>query len=101
MLNLTPFEETTSFKKAMQKILQEDRQKDRIELLIKQVRRKYRSARSTLMKLDANLRQLSLKDLEDLFVEIVDMVSLREINARAKVNTQNHVPTNPSQLANL
>ncbi len=92
MLKLTPFEETDSFIKAHQKKLQEDLQKDRIALLIKQVRRKYRSARSTLVKLDANLRRLTLKDLEDLFVEFVDMVSLREINAwvnaRAKVNTR-------------
>ncbi len=104
MLRLTPFKETDSYKEAfqedLQKELQKDRMEDRVALLIKQVRRKYRSARSTLVKLDANLRQLTLKDLEDLFVEIVDMVSLREINAwvnaRAKVNT-----TNPSQLANL
>ncbi len=92
MLKLTPFTETESYKEAFKKDLPEELQKDRIALLIKHARRKYRSARSTLVKLDANLRQLTLKDLEDLFVEIVDMVSLREINAwvnaRVKMNTK-------------
>ncbi len=73
MLRLTPFRETTSYKEALQE--------DRIELLIKLMKRKYHFARSTLVKLDVRLRQLTLKDLEDLFMEIVDMVSLREINA--------------------
>jgi len=95
MLNLTPFRETTSYKEA----LQEDLQQDRIGLLIKQINRKYHFARSTLVKLDARLRQLTLKDLEDLFMEIVDMVSLREINAW--VNARLPQPNDPTELANL
>jgi GTPase SAR1 family protein len=98
MLNLTPFDQTTTFIETYQKKLQEDR----IGLLIKQMSRKYHFARSTLVKLDASLRQLTLKDLEDLFVESVDMVSLREINAwvngRATTNVRAPTPLSEQEV---
>jgi hypothetical protein len=98
MLNLTPFDQTTTFIETYQRKLQEDLQKDRIELLIKQVRRKYRSARSTLVKLDARLRLLTLKDLEDLFVEIIDISTLRELNAWINTRlSQNNEPADDTQ----
>ncbi len=93
MLNLTPFDQTDTFIETHQRKLQEDR----TQLLIKHMSRKYHFARSTLMKLDARLRKLTLKDLEDLFMEIVDMVSLREINAW--VNAR--LPQPNEELANL
>jgi len=80
MLNLTPFDQTTTFIETYQKKLQEDLQKDRIGLLIKQISRKYHFARSTLVKLDVRLRQLTLPDLEVLFEEIFDLATLRELN---------------------
>ncbi len=99
MLNLTPFEETTSFKKAMQKVLPEELQKDRIGLLIKLISRKYHFARSTLVKLDIRLRQLTLKDLENLFEAIFDLSTLRELNAW--IDSRLPAQNDPSQLANL
>jgi predicted transposase YdaD len=72
MLNLTPLKETTS----VQEILHENN----VEMLIKQIRHKFHFAESTLTRLDARLRQLSLKDLETLFEDILDMQTLREIN---------------------
>ena len=77
MLRLTPFEETISFQQAKKKVLQEDR----ITLLSKLIKRKFKFAESTMIRLRARLQKLTLKDLEDLFEEIIDMVTLREINA--------------------
>ncbi len=89
MLNLTPFKETMSYKEAFQ----EDLQKEFIETLIKQIKRKYRFAESTVAKLDRRLRQLTLKDLKDLFNEIIDMATLRELNAWINARLPQPPPT--------
>lgn len=73
MLELTPLRETPSFQEEIFEIT--------IELLLKQIKRKYRFADSTIDKLDARLHQLTLKDIEDLFEDIVDLTTLGEINA--------------------
>ncbi len=102
MLKLTPFDQTDTFIETYQKKLQEDLKKDRMEdrvgLLIKLMKCKYHFARSTLVKLDTRLRQLTLKDLENLFEAIFDLPTLRALNAWI----DSRLPQNdPSQLANL
>lgn len=77
MLNLTPFRETTSFQEA----LREELQDDRTELLTKLIRRKFRFADSTMEKLTLRLQQLTLEDLEALFEAILDMRTLKQLNA--------------------
>ncbi len=77
MLNLTPFKETTSYKEA----LLEDLQSYSLERLVRQIKRKYRFAEKTMTKLSVRLRQLTLKDLENLFEAIFDLSTLRELNA--------------------
>lgn len=72
MLQLTPLKETISG----QELLQDDR----IDMLTKQIRRKFRFAESTMEKLTTRLRELSLADLEDLFEEILDMKTLKQLN---------------------
>ncbi len=72
MLRLTPLRETAS----VQEVLHDNN----VELLTKQIRRKFRFADSTISRLDARLHQLSLKNLEALFADILDMQTLREIN---------------------
>ncbi len=81
MLNLTPFTETASFKEAMQEVLPKELQSYSIEKLIKQIKRKYHFAESTMTKLGIRLRQLTLKDLDTLFEAIFDLANLRELNA--------------------
>ncbi len=76
MLNLTPFEETASFVEAYQRKLQEEI----VGLLTRQIKRKFKFAESTIAKLDRRLRQLTLKDLEDLFEVVIDLTTLRELN---------------------
>lgn len=77
MLELTPFRETASFQEA----LQEELQDDRIGMLTKLIRRKFHFAESTIEKLTVRLRQLTLPDLELLFDVILDMRTLRDLNA--------------------
>jgi predicted transposase YdaD len=77
MLKLTPFRETTSFQEALQEELQEDR----VEMLTKMIRHKFHFAESTLEKLTTRLRQLTLPDLEALFETILDMRTLKDLNA--------------------
>ncbi len=94
MLQLTPLRETAS----VQKVLQEELQSFSIDKLIKQIKRKFKFAESTIAKIDARLRQLTLKDLEILFEAIFDLATLRELNAWI----DSRLPQNdPSQLANL
>ncbi len=97
MLKLTPFEQTATFIETYQRKLQEDR----MELLIQQIKRKYRFAESTIAKIDVRLRQLTLKDLKDLFGEIIDMATLRELNAWIDSRLPPPPQNDPSQLANL
>jgi len=73
MLNLTPFKETASFKEAMQE--------DRVEMLIRLMKQKFRFAERTVNQLMLRLRQLTLKDLEQLFGEILKFKSLKQLNA--------------------
>ncbi len=73
MLELTPLRETAS----VQEVLQDHT----VELLTKLIKRKHRFADSTMAKLEERLHQLTLQDLEDLIEAIVDMETLREINA--------------------
>ncbi len=73
MLQLTPLKETES--------VREIRHEDRIELLTKQIRRKFRFADSTMEKLTLRLQHLTLEDLEDLFEAILDMRTLKQLNA--------------------
>ncbi len=85
MLRLTPLRETTSFQEALHD--------DRVEMLIKLIRHKFHFADSTLSKLDARLRQLSLKNLEALFIDILDMRTLREINIWLDAHVPDEVET--------
>ena len=73
MLQLTPLKETISG----QELLQDDR----VDMLTKHIRRKFRFAESTMEKLTTRLRQLPLADLEDLFEEILDMRTLKQLDA--------------------
>jgi len=73
MLQLTPLKETES--------VREIRHEDRIELLTKQIRHKFRFAESTVERLIFRLQQLSLHDLDDLFEVILDMRTLKQLNA--------------------
>jgi len=77
MLKLTPFKETESYKEAFQ----EDLQSYTLDKLIKLIKRKFKFAESTMNRLGARLRQLTFKDLEDLFESIFDLTTLRELNA--------------------
>ncbi len=72
MLRLTPLRETISG----QELLHDNN----VEMLIKHISHKFRFAESTISKLDVRLRQLSLQNLEALFIDIIDMRTLREIN---------------------
>ncbi len=89
MLQLTPFEETLTFKKTYQRKLQEEF----AEKLIKQIKRKFKFAESTIAKLDRRLRQLTLKDLEILFEAIFDLTTLRELNAWINARLPQPPPT--------
>jgi len=81
MLNLTPFEQTTTFVETYQRKLQEDLQKDRMDLLIQQVEAKFKFSQKTLNRLVARLRLLTLDDLKAMFREIIVMKRLKDINA--------------------
>lgn len=76
MLQLTPFEETRSFKKAHNKKLKESY----IDLLMKLIKRKFRFADSTLSRLEQRLHHLKLVDLQEMFPEIIDMHTMRHID---------------------
>ncbi|MDM8531792.1 DUF2887 domain-containing protein, partial [Anaerolineales bacterium HSG25] len=77
MLELTPYRETQSFQKAYHEKLYEDR----LDLLVTQVKRKFRFADRTVQRLTIRLQKLSLEDLKILFGDIIDMNRLYEINA--------------------
>jgi len=93
MLKLTPLAETRSG----QKLLQESF----AELLTKLVKRKFKAAEKTLARSEARIQQLTLRDLKDLFDEILDMTSIRELNAwmnaRISLRKNPDVSETPSQ----
>ncbi len=93
MLQLTPLRETAS----VQKVLLEDR----VELLTRHIKRKFKFAESTIAKIDTRLRQLTLKDLENLFESIIDLTTLRELNAWINARLSLQQPNEPTELANL
>ena len=96
MLKLTPFKETESYKEAFL----EDLQSYTLDKLIKQIKRKFKFAESTIAKIDTRLRKLALQDLSDLFESIFDLSTLRDLNAW--IDSRLPPPQNdPSQLANL
>ncbi len=99
MLQLTPFEETRTFKKTYQRKLQEEFSSK----LIRLIKRKYRFAESTMNKLSVRLRQLALPDLEVLFEDIFDLATLRElnewINARLPAPPSNAPQESPTPLS--
>ncbi len=83
MLRLAPFEEMPTFVKTYERKLHEKF----VDLLSRQVKRKYRFADSTMAKLNARLQKLPVADLEELFEEIIEMTTLREINAWVSART--------------
>ncbi len=90
MLNLVPLRELPSG----QELLQEDR----VDLLIRQIKQKFHLAEKTMNQVVARLRQLTLKDLELLFGEILKFKSLKQLNAWI----DSRLPQNdPNPLANL
>ncbi len=101
MLKLTPFEETTTFVETYQRKLQKDLQIYSIEKLIKQIKRKFKFAESTIAKLDTRLRQLTLKDLDNLFESIFDLSTLRDLNAwiNARLPSPPTEPTTPQDMS--
>jgi hypothetical protein len=98
MLNLTPFEETTTFKKTYQRKLQEDF----AEMLVQQIEAKFRFSQKTLAKLVLKLRQLALDDLKAMFKAIITMKRLKDLNAwiDQRLAAQAAVES-PDELANL
>ena len=72
MLQLTPLKEMES----VQEVIHEDR----IEMLIEQIKVKFKFSERTMEKLTLKLRQLSLKDLEALFRDILYMKTLKQLN---------------------
>jgi hypothetical protein len=70
---LTPLKETES----VQEILHEEK----VEILIRQIKHKFRFAESTMEKLTTRLRQLPSQDLDALFEAILDIKTLKEFNA--------------------
>jgi predicted transposase/invertase (TIGR01784 family) len=89
MLRLTPFKETRSYRESLQE--------DVVGLLTKQIKRKFKFAESTMIRLQERLQRLTLKDLEELFEEIIDMVTLREINAWVSARTPRTVEESTSK----
>jgi len=81
MLNLTPFEQTTTFVETYQRKLQEDLQNYSMDLLIQMVEAKFKFSQKTLNRLVARLRLLTLDDLKAMFREIIVMKRLKDINA--------------------
>lgn len=77
MLNLTPFRETVTFQEALQEELKEYN----VEILTKQIRHKFRFAESTMEKITVRLQQLTLQDLEALFEAILDIKTLKQLDA--------------------
>jgi len=101
MLKLTPFEETTTFVETYQRKLQKDLQIYSIEKLIKLIKRKFKFAESTMTKLSVRLRQLTLKDLDNLFEAIFDLSTLRDLNAwiNARLPSPPTDPTTPQDMS--
>jgi len=77
MLNLVPLRELPSGQELIQEVLQEDR----VDLLIRLMKRKFHFAEKTLNQVMTRLRQLTLKDLEQLFEAIFDFKNLKQLNA--------------------
>ncbi len=100
MLNLTPFDQTATFIETYQRKLQEDLQKEFLEMLRQQIEAKFRFSKRTITKLILRLRQLTLDDLKAMFKEIIIMKRLKEINAwlDSRLPPQQN---ETSQLANL
>ncbi len=95
MLNLVPLRELPSGQELIQEVLQEDR----VDLLIRQIKQKFHLAEKSLNQVMTRLRQLTLKDLELLFGEILKFKSLKQLNAwlDSRLPPQN----DPNPLANL
>ncbi|MEZ4735160.1 MAG: DUF4351 domain-containing protein [Caldilineaceae bacterium] len=81
MLQLTPFKETKSFREAAHEEL--------TDLLLRQIKRKYRFGDRTLAQLARRFQQLSLENLEALFEEMIDMQTLGQLNEWLDEHTTN------------
>jgi hypothetical protein len=85
MLNLTPFEETATFKKTYQRKFQESFQKslkeELIQRLIQMIDVKFSFSRNTINKLATKLNQLTLEELKTLFADIFHLKRLKDLNA--------------------
>jgi len=77
MLNLVPLRELPS----VQEVIQESLQDYSIDMLLKLIKQKFHFAEKTLNQVMLRLRQLTLKDLEQLFGEILKFKSLKQLNA--------------------
>ncbi len=92
MLNLVPLRELPSGQELLQDYS--------IDMLIKLIKRKFHFAEKTLNQVMARLRQLTLKDLEQLFEAIFDFKNLKQLNAW--IDSRLPAPQNdPNPLANL
>lgn len=76
MLNLVPLRELPSVQEVVQEVLQEQF----VDKLIRQIKRKYHFAESTMTQLSVRLHQLALPDLEALFEAIFDLPNLHALN---------------------
>jgi predicted transposase YdaD len=77
MLNLVPLRELPSGQELIHEVLQDYS----IDMLTKQIKQKFHFADKTLNRVMLRLRQLTLKDLEQLFGEILKFKSLKQLNA--------------------
>jgi hypothetical protein len=72
MLNLVPLRELPS----VQEVIQEDR----VSLLLRLMKHKFRSAEKNLSQIIPRLQQLTLNDLEQLFDKILTFRTLKQLN---------------------
>jgi len=77
MLNLVPLRELPS----VQEVIQESLQDHSIDLSLRLIKRKFHFAEKTLNQVMLRLRQLTLKDLEQLFEVIFELKSHKQLNA--------------------
>jgi hypothetical protein len=73
MLKLVPLEETTSG----QELLHDHT----IKMLTQHIEAKFNFSEKTMDRITIRLRKLALKDLEALFKDILDMKTLKQLNA--------------------
>jgi hypothetical protein len=81
MLNLTPFDQTDTFKETYQKKFQESLKEERIQRLIQIIDVKFSFSRNTINKLATKLNQLTLEELKTLFADIFHLKRLKDLNA--------------------